>query len=613
MNKIIKFLCQSIFFFFVVITSTNCNNKESDLKPFTSKPSKELVEFVKELVVEDSAAFYKSFNKAEYSAERDSIIRSYLTNLGVKAPTLEYLSLLKKYDAVRAPISNSKAFLIEEQALCYLKLAKLDSAEILGNKALQLYKEINNKQGIARVSNLIAGVYGYMSKFSKSLKLQNEAYQIFESLNDSVGIYNTLMEIGHSFFGMEKYEDAKRNFEKSYAFYASQKDTLNMSDVLCSIGSVYHQVGNQNAFEDATYKALNLKEKIGDKKGLALCYNSLGVSFMTKKKWEEAKTTIISAKDIFHSLSEYREEVTMFYNLGVCEMELGNYNAAIKIFEEGISYAKNSQMRDDGIMRIYERLYLLYQKQGDFKHSLQNYHSFVEMRDSIFTIQNNELVNELNMKFGLKDKENKILKLSEEKKVFQLQQILLIVLIGAILLISGLLFWFQRIKNQKTKILFEAEKMLKQNQLETALKEIEFNKTILSDFTSNIIERNIVISELESKLTFASNESPQNSVESESMFSLVQSKLLTDQDWTKFKMLFEKAFPEFITRLRNTYPDLTSAEERIFLLLKVKNDTKEMADALGISVESVRKGKYRLKKKLNLQEETILDDFIKNF
>jgi len=612
MNKTITFFYQSLFVFLIVITSTNCN-KQSDVKPFTSKPSKELVEFVKELVIEDSAVFYKSFNKAGYSAERDSIIRSYLTNLGVKAPTLEYLSLLKKYDAVRAPISNSMAFLIEEQALCYLKLAKLDSAEMLGNKALQLYKEINNKQGIARVSNLMGGVYGYKGNFPSSIKFQNEAYQIYESLNDSIGMNSTFVEIGHSFFGMERYKEALNNYLKSYAFYELKKDTFNMSDVLCSIGSAYHQLENWKESEVATIKALELKKNIDDKIGLAFCLNSLGVSKMRNNEWEEARKLISKARETAHSISEYREEITMLHNLGVCEMEEGNYEEAIKLFGEGITYAKKTGMRDDGILKTYERLYLLHEKKGDFKLALKNYQAYTGIRDSIFNIKNTEIVDELNVKYKTKSKEIEISKLSKEKSVYQLQQILLVVLIAAILLISVLVFWFQKIKNKKTKLIFETEKLLKQNQLEAAIKEIEFNKVLLNDFTSNIIDRNKVISELESKLQHIEVEPPHPIGDSESMYSLVQSKLLTDHDWTKFKQLFEKAFPEFISRLRNNYPDLTSAEERIFLLLKVKNDTKEMADALGISVESVRKGKYRLKKKLNLQEETVLDDFIKNF
>lgn len=609
-SLILRFTCAH----FIILSLCNCtNNDNKNTSSFSSEPSKELVAFSKEIEPTDSGEFRRVFNKANYTAERDSIIRSTLSQKGVSIPTEEYLKLLKKYDAVRAPIEISNAFVKEEEAYCYLRLAKLDSAEILGKLALDLYININNKQGVARVSNLIAGVYGYKGNFPNSIKYQNEAYQIFESLNDSSGMYSTLIEKGHSLFGLGKYKEALNNYTNSYKYYEAKKDTFNMSDVLCSIGSSYYQLENWKASEEATQKALELKRNIDDEVGLAFCLNSLGVTQMRKKNWTEAKNLIIKARETAHSVSEYREEITMLYNLGVCEMETNNHKEAIKWFEEAVAYSKKTGIRDDGILKTYERLYLLHEKESDYKLALQNYQSYVSIKDSVFSAKSIKMVNELNIKFDLKNKKTEISKLSEEKRIFQLQQILLIILIVAILLISALILAFQRFKNRKRKLIFETEKLLKQNQLEAALKEIEYNKAILTDFTSNLIDRNKVISELESKLSDAEVILPQLAVESESIFSLVQSKLLTNQDWTKFKMLFEKAFPEFISNLRNEYSDLTSAEERIFLLLKVKNDTREMADALGISIESVRKGKYRLKKKLNLQEEKSLDEFIKNF
>jgi hypothetical protein len=93
----------------------------------------------------------------------------------------------------------------------------------------------------------------------------------------------------------------------------------------------------------------------------------------------------------------------------------------------------------------------------------------------------------------------------------------------------------------------------------------------------------------------------------------MQLKILTDEDWTKFKLYFDKAFPGMIFRLRHEFPTLTGSEQRLFLLIKLKNDSREMSDMLGISMESVRKNKYRLKKKLQLEEDQSLEEFIQHY
>ena len=90
-------------------------------------------------------------------------------------------------------------------------------------------------------------------------------------------------------------------------------------------------------------------------------------------------------------------------------------------------------------------------------------------------------------------------------------------------------------------------------------------------------------------------------------------KILTESDWEVFKKRFENIYPEFLIILRNYCTKLTAAEQRLFLLIKLKFNTREISNVLGISGESVRKSKYRLKKKLNLNKENSLEEFIYRF
>lgn len=90
-------------------------------------------------------------------------------------------------------------------------------------------------------------------------------------------------------------------------------------------------------------------------------------------------------------------------------------------------------------------------------------------------------------------------------------------------------------------------------------------------------------------------------------------KILTDTDWENFKIRFKTIYPDLIINLRNTYPELTAAEQRLFLLIKLKFSTREISDILGISKESVRKARYRLKRKLNLDKKDNLIQFINSF
>lgn len=68
---------------------------------------------------------------------------------------------------------------------------------------------------------------------------------------------------------------------------------------------------------------------------------------------------------------------------------------------------------------------------------------------------------------------------------------------------------------------------------------------------------------------------------------------------------------EFLNRLKQAHPQLTTLEVELCSLVKAGLNNQEIARVRKITVKSVRMGKYRLKKKLELSEQTNLEDFIR--
>ncbi|HET9433765.1 MAG TPA: hypothetical protein VFO37_08415, partial [Chitinophagaceae bacterium] len=92
---------------------------------------------------------------------------------------------------------------------------------------------------------------------------------------------------------------------------------------------------------------------------------------------------------------------------------------------------------------------------------------------------------------------------------------------------------------------------------------------------------------------------------------VLHSTILTDDDWEQFKKAFESVYPNFFATLRFRFVDITAAELRLAALIKMNLSLKEAANTLGISADSVKKSRYRLKKKIVLSEEDSLEEFIR--
>lgn len=80
----------------------------------------------------------------------------------------------------------------------------------------------------------------------------------------------------------------------------------------------------------------------------------------------------------------------------------------------------------------------------------------------------------------------------------------------------------------------------------------------------------------------------------------------------QFRNIFSELHPGFLENLRRDYPSLTSGNELLCMLIRLYKSNDEIAQALGISRESVITSRYRLRSRFNLSKDTDLNDFIQS-
>lgn len=68
---------------------------------------------------------------------------------------------------------------------------------------------------------------------------------------------------------------------------------------------------------------------------------------------------------------------------------------------------------------------------------------------------------------------------------------------------------------------------------------------------------------------------------------------------------------DYFLRLEEKHPTLTSKEVRLISFIRIGMSSSEIAQVLNISVESLHKSRYRLRKKLGLSDKENLDNYIK--
>ena len=143
---------------------------------------------------------------------------------------------------------------------------------------------------------------------------------------------------------------------------------------------------------------------------------------------------------------------------------------------------------------------------------------------------------------------------------------------------------------------------------------LDRNRQDLHEYTQLLLAKNARLAALEQASQQFQWDKPKNDADNmdhSHTESLYNSRILTEEDWETFKRRFESGHPGYLLRLRTAYPELSSAEERLLLLIKLGLNSQEVADTLGITINGVKKGRQRLRKRLVIAPEADLEQFVK--
>ncbi|MFW5760636.1 MAG: triple tyrosine motif-containing protein [Cyclobacteriaceae bacterium] len=184
--------------------------------------------------------------------------------------------------------------------------------------------------------------------------------------------------------------------------------------------------------------------------------------------------------------------------------------------------------------------------------------------------------------------------------------------------------------DQKNKIIAQKEELIEKNKTvlesQNALSEadlkyyqlkekqlqdqIEFKNKQITTHTLNIIQKNETLKGLKDELEVLVKKSNGEAVEIRKTLRKIDESFKLDKDWDEFKLYFEQVYTGFYTKLKLSYPELSNQELRHCALIRLNLNAAECASILGISPDSVKVSRTRIRKKLNLPGTQSLSDFI---
>ena len=91
---------------------------------------------------------------------------------------------------------------------------------------------------------------------------------------------------------------------------------------------------------------------------------------------------------------------------------------------------------------------------------------------------------------------------------------------------------------------------------------------------------------------------------------VINEGMTDERDWNLFETSFNEAHESFFIKLKSHHPDLVPNDLKLCAYLRMNMNSKEMASLLNISLRGVEIRRYRLRKKLNLEHDKNLVEFL---
>lgn len=508
---------------------------------------------------------------------------------------LEYLN--QTFELIRV----SKKSLELELAKCYNREGIINTMQGKYFKAIENYQKAldifimlrkidpDNQilhEGIVNIYGNIGTIYYHQKNCNEAIIYWKKSIQLLNFANYDIPRALLLNNIGVAYYDSNLNDSALFYYEKALTIFQNSDSQKNIAMCYTNIGDVYSEEGLYSKAVNFLQKSLEIKEKHEDNHGLSNCLISLSRLNYNMQNYDDSKKYADRAVEVCYHTENLKD-------LGDAYELLANNNKMMADFENAYYYHKK----------------------------------FKEINDSIFDKESNEKFIEMQSKYESEKKENELQLFRQKEKNQTLIRKVLIYGIIIIIIISFFIIRLVLIKRRNENKLYETNNKLKGKESDLMRRELEKKELItkrlnieidykskqLTTHALNMMQKNKILHALIKEIDDISKQAkPEVTSKLRKIKRIVNNNIRNEKDWDTFKLYFEQINQGFYDNLITITPSLNAHDLRHCALIKLNLNIKEVASVLNLSPNTVKSARYRIKKKLRLEPDDDLFEFIRD-
>ena len=523
---------------------------------------------------------------------------------------------------------NSVLFQDPNLAMMYLeKYSKLPL--VIASKKRQCF--ILTSKGI---------IYEMLGNYALALEYDFKALKLAEEIHDSVNIANSYANIGFVYSGQSKqYRKQIEYLRKALEIWKLLKNNKRISRSYSNIANAFNSLRNSDTinqyldsamyYERISIRYFNLVKDSGfyHERDVALKYSGLSNLLLSSNKLDSALYYDALAIEILERLSLDFELAEVYYGVGFIYEKKKNHQLSEKYMNKAIEKAEKLNLTNH-LIKYRFMLARIVSRSDNYPRAYKILSKLVIFADSANSNETIKKIAEVQAQYDNEKHKRKIEKLEFESQVQKLTERNYILSIIAIIIIAIIVFVMLILKKRKDKVLTKQKEQLYEQKLKLASveqeksnikeqeleNELKFKNKELTTHALNMMQKNKLLDNLLERIDgFKKVASLEQKEEIRKIKREINNYLRSDKDWELFKIYFEKVNESFFDDLKQYSPELSVNDLRLCALIKLDMNIKESATVLNVAPNTIKSARYRLRKKLQLDTNTYLYEFLQDF
>lgn len=453
------------------------------------------------------------------------------------------------------------------------------------------------------------GYYYYrMRKVAEAMPDLMEAMLILDRNPKLVPVFpeEVYKQLGYFFGGIDEYKNGIKFLLKSLTYTV---DDLELATIYDNLGMYALNVGNNQESQGYLDKAWEYVLKANDQVRKAKILGSFAL--LEKQRGDYARSIELLKEDVEISRKNNAELNTLFASNLLADLlihqgqleEARRYLMAVKPFAD--RHASLVGHRNE----LNEHLLKIAMKTGDEKSEVRLRRLLAAMKDTV-NLFDGDLVNEQTRWRAEKEIINEDLRKATVSYSNVRNQVLYGLLVISFLVLVSLAFVWRSFRNRKEAARLSA---FNSDDDQKNISSVTIASTVdipaVKDVEKEPKETEVGIRVYLSKILSGTMMRDEHKGDGRQPIAY----LSTEESWDRFKHRFVLEYSAFYIALQRDFPELSEGNMRVVLLWKLKLNSREIGQLLGVSADAVKKTKQRLRKKLGDPRYKELVDFIEAF